>query len=312
MQADFTLGFTLDTTTKSIAGSKRTVSGMSMLIMAQTYQTRINNNCLLDPKKLAPGFLADFKKLPVVIGQPWLSGAWQAYNAFLSKYGTHVVTSITYGSSINQMAYADSSDSYNERDFQVDSCLKLSGGSTVSGIESMGVDTCTGVNKTEIDRVTSMKMSDDLVIRGGSPDTRNQLIFNRTSELITKFLNEAHLMNSTIDHAFVSVWDLLRHLYAGVDNANFIRAVNMQYFYLGYLNYGCPFSEHAGQQLQMFNFTKYHTPDAPQYECSLAAIGCHSDNDCHYKPIWCSCRGDSCITYVSKICLCSVAIRLNL
>lgn len=35
----------------------------------------------------------------------------------------------------------------------------------------------------------------------------------------------------------------------------------------------------------------------PEFECSLAKEGCHSDDDCHYVLIWCSCRGYTYVHY---------------
>ena len=50
--------------------------------------------------------------------------------------------------------------------------------------------------------------------------------------------------------------------------------------------------------MQKFDYTKNrHQKTSPEFECTLAAEGCHSDSDCHYKPVWCSCRGSSCIHY---------------
>lgn len=296
LQSDFTLGLTLDVNTKSISGSRRSVTGNSLLIMAQTYQTLIHKDCLQNPNMLSRDFLSDFQQLPTNISKPWMGSDWSPYDAFLRKYGTHVVTSITYGSSINQMAFADTSESYTENDFQVKSCMSLGGGANETQIGSMGVDACSDIDSSEISRVSSLTMSDTLVIRGGSPETRNELVLHRNDELINKFMNEAQEYNATISYSFMSVWELLQVLWSSVTHQpNFIKAVNLEYYYLGYLNYGCPYSEYKGQQLQAFNFTKLHTPTAPQYECTLAPEGCHSDDSCHYKPIWCSCRGVHCV-----------------
>ena len=49
--------------------------------------------------------------------------------------------------------------------------------------------------------------------------------------------------------------------------------------------------------MQKFDYTKYAQKQSPDFECTLAAEGCHSDSDCHYKVIWCSCRGSSCVRY---------------
>lgn len=298
LQADYSLSFTLDSASKGISGFEHTVTGNSLLMVASTHQTLLNKDCINNPQTLDKHFLADFVKLPITIPSPWLKNSWTPYNLFLAKYGSHVVTSITFGSMINQMAFAETSENYSERDFQVKSCLSLAGPTEVG---KLNVSLCGGIDKSEISRVTSMTMSDQLVVRGGTPDTRNHLIQERTPELITKFMNEANTTNSTIKYGFKSVWDILQVAFAGIDQDNLIRAINLEYYYLGYLNYGCDYrATSTGVVLQKFDQTSTSTPESPQYQCSLGPEGCHSDDDCHYKPIWCSCRGSSCIHYDHK------------
>ena len=292
LQADFSLSFTLDSSSKGISGFDRTVTGSDLLIMASVNQTMLNKDCIQRYQLLDQTFLADFQNLPTNIPSPWESGSWIQYDAFLKKHGSHVVTSITYGASISQMAFADTSDSYSERDFQVKSCLALAGPTDVG---KLNVSICSGIDKSEITRVSSMSISDNLVVRGGTDETRNQLILERSAELIDKFMNEATTTNTPIKYSFTSVWDLLQGAFVGINQANFIRAVNLEYYFLGYLNYGCDYRTTGGQDLQLFNFTSGANAGTPQYQCTIAPKGCHSDNDCHYKPIWCSCKGASCI-----------------
>ena len=49
--------------------------------------------------------------------------------------------------------------------------------------------------------------------------------------------------------------------------------------------------------IQKFDYTERSNDKYSEFECTLAKEGCHSDDDCHYKPIWCSCRGDKCLFY---------------
>ena len=124
---DFSLGFTLDVATKSISGEKRTVNGTKLLIYSFINQALLNKDCQHEEHYLSERYLEDFRKLPAKLpGDPMDSGTWQGFEHFLKKYGTHVVTSIKFGSFINQMASAESSSSYTERDFQVKACLALS------------------------------------------------------------------------------------------------------------------------------------------------------------------------------------------
>lgn len=199
------------------------------------------------------------------------------------------------GSSINQMVFAQTSDSYKERDFQVRSCLSL-------GVTNVfGLAMCAGIKKNEKTRVSKMSMKDDLVIRGGTAETRNKLMQRRTEDLIEQFMNEAKTTNTAVQYILTSLWDILQPLYVGRDAENYIRAVNLQNYYLGFKNYGCDYKVSGKQTLQMFNFTKDSSPTLPQYECSLAPEGCHQNSDCHYRPFKsCACKGSSCIRYKYK------------
>ena len=295
LQSDFSLSFTLDSVSKSISSSKRTVSGNSLLIMAAESQTLLIKDCINNPSHIVESLLTDFAALPAVIKSPWNLSSWQLYDAFLRKHGSHVVTAVTYGSSINQGAFADTSESYSERDFQVKSCLSLAGPTEVG---ELNVSVCAGIDKSEITKVSTMTMSDWLVVRGGTQATRNAVIKHRTAELIETFMNEANETHAPIHYTFTSIWDILQGIFAGVDQSNFQRAVNLEYYYLGYLNYGCDHQFNDKVELQKFDLVT--NPSSPEYECTLAPKGCHSDNDCHYKPIWCSCKGSSCVHYGSE------------
>ncbi|XP_073239921.1 DELTA-alicitoxin-Pse2b-like [Porites lutea] len=212
---------------------------------------------------------------------------------FLYKYGSHVITSVNRRASIKQTTFAKSSNSYSERDFQVKSCVSFAGPTTVGKV---GVKACANVSKTEISKATHMNTEDKLIIRGGTVNTRSALRTSRTKELIEQFLNEAKDSNEGVQHTFKSIWNLLQDRFAFGSNNN-IKAVNLQYYYLGFLNYGCSFEESGGVSIQKFDYSKESTKESPEFECTLAAKGCHSSNDCHYKPVWCSCYGPSCVKY---------------
>ena len=66
------------------------------------------------------------------------------------------------------------------------------------------------------------------------------------------------------------------------------------------MNYGCHYQERRGLAFQKFDYTKRTSDNYPEFECSLARGGCHSDNDCHYRPVWCACRGETCVRYVKE------------
>ena len=117
----------------------------------------------------------------------------------------------------------------------------------------------------------------------------------RTKELIEKFLTEAGEWDASVEYTFTSLWRILLSRFKA-ETPNFIRAVNIQYYFLGYLNYGCLFKESGGVHLRKFDYTKSSKEWSPEFKCTLAAEGCRSDNDCHYRVgVKCRCYGSSCV-----------------
>jgi len=298
LESTFTLGATLSSVVQKTDSKESKVSGTSLNVKALSEKILVKKDCLNDDEisTLTKKLVKDFEGLPLTIDKPWLANSWKAYNVFLETYGSHVVTSVKRGSSIKQTTFAESSSSYSQRDFQVKSCLELAGPTNVGKV---GVKACANVSKSEISNATKMNTVNKLIIRGGTKETRNALYKKRTEDLIEKLLNEAGESDASVEHTFRSLWDILQSRFeTGSDN--YIRAVNLQYFYLGYLNYGCRFKESGGVQMQKFDYTRGSSEKSPEFECSLAAEGCHNDDDCHYKVgVWCSCRGKTCVHYKS-------------
>ncbi|KAL9983878.1 hypothetical protein ACROYT_G006123 [Oculina patagonica] len=299
LQSSYTLGVTLNVATKSKSSKEHKVSGMSLNALAVNEKVVLKRGCLeTDKTTLTKGFLKDLDLLPLVVNDPWKSNSWEAYHSFLRKYGSHVITSVSIGSSFRQMTFAESDKSYSERQFEVKSCLSLAGG-TPAGEGSFKA--CIDISSEEKKTASSMSTSDKVFVLGGNPETRNKLLDQetRTVEQIQQLLNEAKESPSSIEHTFFAVWNMLQSRF-NPGEPNHIRGLNLEYYYLGFLNYGCPYVSGAGVAIQKFDHTSSSTKTSPEFVCSLAKEGCQSNNDCHYHSgIWCSCHGDSCVRYKS-------------
>ena len=171
----------------------------------------------------------------------------------------------------------------------------------------LGVEACANISKTEKKRASNMNTQKRLIVLGGTKNTRNALYSQRTKELIEKLMNEAGESDQAVAHTFTSIWDvLLSRFKYGTDN--YIRAVNLQNYYLGYLNYGCQelpstalLSNGKRLYFRQFNYTKSSAQESPEFSCTLAKEGCHSSNDCHYRVgVYCGCYGDTCVRYKSE------------
>ncbi|XP_078358949.1 DELTA-thalatoxin-Avl2a-like isoform X2 [Oculina patagonica] len=300
LQSSYTLGVTLNVATKSKSSKEHKVSGMSLNALAVNEKIVVKRGCLeSEDTTLKKSFLEDLESLPLTINAPWKSNSWEAYHSFLRKYGSHVITSVTLGSSFRQMTFAESDKSYSEREFEVKSCISVAGDTPAGQASFKG---CTDITSEEKKTASSMSTSDKVFVLGGTAETRNKLLDQETRsvEAIQQLLNEAPKSPASIEHTFYALWNVLQGRFKP-QSANHIRGLNLEYYYLGFLNYGCPYQEGGGVAFQKFDYTKSSTKTSPAFECSLAKEGCHSNNDCHYHVgVWCSCRGSSCVRYKTE------------
>ncbi|XP_022779049.1 DELTA-alicitoxin-Pse2b-like [Stylophora pistillata] len=304
LTSSFTLSATVSVATKSKSSEKTEVSGISLIMQALTEKIYVDKECLLSSKRssLKEEFKKHLKTLPLKIEKPWLHHSWKAYSDFLETYGSHVITSEEEGSRFQQMVFAESSESYSERDFQVRACISAAGPTSYGKLD---VAACSNVSESEKSEATKMSTSETRFVRGGLRDTNSALTNGKASaELIKKLLNEAKKSPSPVQHTFMPIWIILKsHFISGDDDDvdNYVRATNLQYYYSGYLDYGCYYSTSGTLQIQKFDYTEQSTSRYPEFEWTLAKEGCHDDDDCHYiVGVWCSCLGDSCVHYSSE------------
>ena len=293
LQSSYTLGATFNFVVSGKQSLSSKVSGMSLNVKTLTEKFVVDMGCLNDDRitTLTQRVVQKLEELPVTVENPWQSTSWKGYANFLNTFGSHVIMSVSRGSMLKDTTFAESSAAYSQREFQVKSCTSLSGSTPVG---EMGVKVCSNVSEKEISKTTNMNTVDKLVVRGGSKDTRHALVQKRTKQLIKKLLDEANEWPSSVKHMFKPIWEILQARYSsGTDN--YVRAVNLEYYYLGFLNHGCALEESGGIKLQKFDYTSSSTKQSPDFECTLASEGCHSDNDCSYRPVWCACRGKSCV-----------------
>lgn len=298
LQSSYTLGVTLKVATKSKSSSENKVSGLSMNALGVTEKIVVRRGCLeRDEGTLRKDFMKDLELLPLIINSPWKSNSWEPYHNFLEKYGSHIATSVTLGASFKQMTFAESSKSYSEREFEVKSCLSVAGSTTAGEVTFKG---CADITKEERTEASQINTSDKVFVLGGTLETRNKLLNPETRSMkdIQDLLNEAGQSPSSIQHTFLAMWTMLQTRFPP-GSPNHVRGLNFEYYYLGFLNYGCPYVKGGDVAIQKFDHSSSSTKTSPDFECSLAKEGCHSNNDCHYKPVWCSCHGDSCVRYKS-------------
>ena len=276
LTSTFTLGATVSVATKSKSSEKSEVSGISLIKQALAEKIYVNKECLTSAKMstLNKEFMESLSTLPLKIKEPWLHNSWKPYSTFLEKYGSHVITSKETGSRFQQMVFAESSESYSQRDFQVKACILAAGPTNVG---KLNVSACSSVNSSEILKAKNMSTSETRFVRGGLRDTNSALTKGTSAELIEKLMNEADDAPSPVQHTFRPIWEILKDRFK-TGSKNHIRATILQYYYSGYLGYGCLYSKSGDVEVQKFDYTKQSESKKPEFECSLAKEGCHNDD----------------------------------
>ena len=294
----FSLGLTLDVTTKSLSKSSRDVSGTSISLATKSFIQQFKPYCLYR-SSLSSLVAVDFAALPTQIKNPWYKSSWRHYQHFLETHGSHVITAVTFGSSINQYAFADAKYSYTQKQFTLKACVSLA--IPVKG--KISLSACSGVSKDDIEETRNYKMTTSATVRGGSINLRNRLLYERTSDQIIQFLSEGNTHPTPIAYTLTPIWEILRrHSRTISENKNArIQALNLEAYLDGYLNFGCPYKasiRHGTPPLQKFDYAAHSTSTNPVFQCSLAPQGCHHNDDCRYQiGVKCQCKGSSCIRY---------------
>lgn len=297
----FSLGTTLDATTKSIGGDHHAVNGASLKIATKHFDTQLSSVCLYETN-IQTRVLDDFSELPSSIGQPWFKESWREYDIFLQTHGSHVITSVTYGSSLDQYAFGEESSSYTQKQLTTKACAALPG--EIIGAAGLSLSACAGLNKEDKDNISNAKMTTSITVRGGTIETRNRLFADTSADVILKFLSEGNTSPAPIRYKVTPIWQVLMGQ-KQVKQSNpkrSVQAANLQYYFEGFLNFDCPYipSDDEGPIFQLFNYAEHSTPERPAFQCTIAPEGCHHDKDCHRAlGTGCLCYGKSSVRHHS-------------
>ncbi len=276
-RSTFFLGVTVDVTTNSVDKSNRQIRGSSLAIKSLNKQDFLKDDCI-DSLELDSSFVNDFKSLRATISDPSQQSSWFQYNNFIKRYGTHLIKVVRYGSSLTQETYSKKTNNYSQRDFKIRACADISG-SAGPGKYEVGV--CSGVSSSEEKGSQTFSMNSHLVVKGGSTETRSALIKKRSASLVEAFLNAGKSSNSPVEYQFHAIAELLLNRFARTTYV--AQALNLRSFVEGFLGFGCALPRNDNpQRLRLFSLAS-SDPKLPEYQCSIPAVGCNSNNDCHYN-----------------------------
>ena len=290
LRNSFTMGATISSTSGGISTTDTKIQGATLDIAAYSREVYIDVGCIYG-SELAQEVKTRFEQLPTKIDNPEQDNSWIAYHTFLQTFGSHFVQKAYYGSRLSQYIFSKHATTYNSRDFNIKACENFEG---VANIGKFGVNSCQGFNKSDAKTVDHMEVNAKLILKGGTKETRAALSSERTKELIEQFIKEANIGTLPIRYTYIPIWTLLKTIYLNTEHL--VKVVNLENYYKGYLNFGCPLMKVNNYVVQKFQLVGSTT--LPAYQCVIAPMGCHQYNDCHYRDaFWCECRGDTCIRY---------------
>lgn len=284
---------------KNITTSRLVLSNESGTI---TFEN--NDSCRRD--NLHTDFLEDFNKLPVKIRNPENPSAWQEFYAFLDKWGSHVMTQITFGSKLEHWESYLDDGSLDIKKLEAKACLEIEGPEPIA--KSITTSICSKYDKTKREEASSIRTNNNTVIIGGTDETRNKLLLDGlTDENIKKFIESSPMSNQAIGYHFTPIWEIYQQVAItkgcinDIDNGlksskncdDLQRCLNLEAAY-AYDSVNCEHLKTSnGISYQIF---KANDPESiiKTYECSAAKEGCsHTSTDCHLKFGGCKAYGPS-------------------
>ena len=290
-----TLKNSLSGTYSRLNRADKKVSGATRVFYTHSRRDYLSKKCHLE---LNEEFVRDFQALGQTIKYPHLPDYWGNYKNFVTKYGTHYVTEVTYGASVSQYLSAESSQNYTERNFSARACIELAG-PVHAGV--LKASTCGGISRSEQNTAKQLEMSYNLVVLGGSDVTRNDVIRDQSPANIERLMNEGRKYESPILYKFKSTADMLMRQFS---NTKFVsQAANLKSYVEGFVSYDCRYmkDKYLKIELQKFELDSKHLL-YPNYVCTVAPEGCKSNSDCHWRGT-CKCKGDSCVHYNHSVAL---------
>jgi hypothetical protein len=81
-------------------------------------------------------------------------------------------------------------------------------------------------------------MTSSITVRGGTPATRQKILYDRSNEIILQFLQEGHSNSTPIQYTLTPVWQII-----GEHQDYRVQAANLQYYFDGFLNFGCDYKK---------------------------------------------------------------------
>jgi hypothetical protein len=236
-----------------------------------------------------PDFLKAFSQLPVDVSSPGIPASWAPFESFFDRWGTHVITQLTYGSRFQQWESTTGSSSDVDKTLAIKACANVEG----TG-KSFAANGCAGYTSEQKKTALSSKSNSNTVVIGGNDDSRFALQQSITEDNINAFLRASAESNQGVGVQFAPVWVVLGEFLKGdcaSDYAadpktlsdsckNVQRCLNLEAAF-AFRATECQTLGSGGHTYQEFRRGQ-SIGGLVTYNCFSKKTGCNSKDNCHY------------------------------
>lgn len=263
------------------------IAGAAVELTREVSSYQVDPDCLTRVS-LSEELTSDLEELKETVSDPHLPSSWRGYDTFIKKYGTHYIKSALYGNRAVTFVFTKTALGYTEDQIHAAACAKL---------KNAKLTFCSRFNDTDYAIAESMEAATFYEVRGGSLAARVQMTVGEPDrDTVYEFMESATDDEQHIRVTLEPITEFLKRRFLGSNH--FVKVLNMQQYYEGFLSRGC-YEQHIHGVLAK-RFTEVsNTGGIPEYKCELARTGCRSDKDCHLSAstMWtsCYCHGETCI-----------------
>ena len=294
---------TLSYNTKYDINKHDNIKTSRFIIMDEVDIVNLQNNNTCRRSNTNPEFISDFRRLPIKISKPEINSEWQPFYKFLNKWGSHVMTQITFGSRLEHWESCLDSGNISNKELEAKACLEISG-----PISEITADICSNYTKDEKEKALKLETNKITIIIGGTREIREKIALSGiTDENVKDFLNSSSESDEAIGYNFTPIWEIYQQVstvencLTDVDDGNPLsdeckdlqRCLNLEAAY-AYQTVDCELLKTPnGVIYQSFQAVR-DIPAINTYKCVASKEGCtHTETDCHMTKGGCKAFGPS-------------------
>lgn len=285
-----TLKASLQAISSSIEWKESTVKTSNIDYSSHVSTISLESACIR--KHFTNSFIRELSNLESNINNPKARSSWKSYENFIKRYGSHIISKITFGARLQYFTATQESQHFSDDVMGARACADVEG--TISEEAPFKVQGCSSYSTNERKTAQQYNMQVRRFIRGGTKELRNKLLVSSKLDpkLVEEFINTAENTPQPIQYTFIPIWDLF-------PSDMHQQKANLFAYYTGYIQHHCDYIIDNGYIIQEF---RKDPSDYNSFQCVVQSQGCHSDDDCHYSygKAGCQCGGPTCVEYYSS------------